>query len=336
MRFWHYSAYGLHLASNRPIPSLPCLNRADIWAKPPDLQICFDSLSPWLTSILNARQTRRYVSPYSDENGQPALVVWLTSEEPFYRFHYAEGIEYVLSGDGARLWLRSSSNVAERDIMSYLLGPIMGFALRVRDIVCLHASAVAVGGHAIVFIGDAGAGKSTTAMALGRLGYPIISDDIVPICRNNGVILAVPGYPRMRLRQAALPMLSNINPKLPPLPAPDGEHRLHFALTTEGYWFQSEPLPIGALYLLAGRDAEGPRLESVSPVEGLVNLVANTYASRFLDRSMRAHEFDQLSQLADEVPLRKLYGHEKPSHLITLCNTVLKDLADRSSVAPEF
>ena len=299
---WLYRAYGLCIASNRQLPGLLSLPTGTVPVERIDLQVCFETLPDWLADILRARQTLRYVSPYLDENGHAALLVWLTADGAFYRFHYTEGIDYVLSSDGARLWVCASSTVAERDILSYLLGPVTGFVLRVRGVVCLHASAIAVDGRAIVFVGDIGAGKSTTAMAMGRLGYPIISDDIVPIRRSNGATLAEPGYPRMRLRQAALPMLSNINPDLPPLPKPEGDGRLHFALTGDGYRFQSEPLPIGALYLLGGRDRQAPRVEPVLPVEGFIHLVGNTYVTRFLDTSMRAHEFHELSQLVQAIP----------------------------------
>jgi hypothetical protein len=46
----------------------------------------------------------------------------------------------------------------------------------------LHGSAVALPSGAIVLIGDRGAGKSTTAMALTeRLGAAFLADDIVPV-----------------------------------------------------------------------------------------------------------------------------------------------------------
>ena len=240
----------------------------------------------------------------------------LSADGAFYRLHYAEGIDYVLSRDGAQLWICWSTTVAESDIFSYLLGPVMGFVLRVRGVVCLHASAVAVDRKAVVFIGDAGAGKSTTAMAMGRLGYPIISDDIVPIYKNLEVIYAQPGYPRMRLRQTSLPMLSDLNLNLPPLPDAKGQGRLHFDLTSGGYQFQSAPLPIGALYLLADRSADphAPRVEPVSPLDGIMGIVANTYATRFLDRAMRAHELQQVSHLVNQVAVRKVYPHREPSN----------------------
>jgi hypothetical protein len=246
----------------------------------------------------------------------------------FYRFHYAEGIDFFLSRDGDRLWVHWSKTAAETDILSYLLGPMMGFVLRVRGRVCLHASAVRVNGHAVVFVGDACAGKSTTAMALGRLGYPIMSDDIVPIYQSAEVAYAQSGYPRVRLRQPSLPMLSNLNCELPPLPRPEGEGRLHFDLRTRGYRFQSEPMPIGAIYLLAERGGhpDAPCVEPISPVDGLISMVANTYVTRFLDRSMRAHELLQLSQLVNQVPVRKLYPNRETSRLATLCKVILEDI----------
>jgi hypothetical protein len=330
-----YRAYGLSLAANREIPGLLTQSAVGTATQRVDLQICFEWIPLWLKNILSSPQTVRYVSPYLDGDGRPALIVWLLADGAFYRFHYAEGIDYILSRDGARLWIGSSKTVAESDIFSYLLGPVMGFILRLRGVVCLHASAVAVNQRAVVFVGDIGAGKSTTVMAMGRLGYPIISDDIVPIYQNAGVTYAQSGYPRVRLRQPSLPMLSDINPDLPPLPKVEGPGRLHFELTSGGYQFQSDPLPIGAIYLLADRNghAPAPRVEPVSPLDGIMSLVANTYATRFLDKSMRAHELRELSHLVNQVAIRKVYPNREPSSLAMLCKVILEDVSDLESKA---
>jgi len=325
----------LFLAANRQIPGLLKLPAGRARADRGDLSIWFEEIPRTLKDALASRQTLRYVSPYLDDDGRPALIVWLSSDGAFYRFHYAEGIDYILSQDGRRLWILSSNGVAESDVLSYLLGPVMGFVLRVRGIVCLHASAVAVNGSAVVFAGDVGAGKSTTAMAMGRLGYPILSDDIVPIYRNAGATYAQPGYPRVRLRQSSLPMLCELNPDLPPLPKPEGGKRLHFELTVDGYHFQSTPLPIGAVYLLAepNEDLPAPRAQSVSALEGIMGLVANTYVTRFLDKSMRARELEELSCLVTQIAVRKLYPGRESSRLAALCETILADIGGRKSPA---
>ena len=325
---WFYRAYGLSLAANRQIPSLLPLSVGRASVEPMDLQIWFESIPRWLEDYLASPQTVRYISPYLNEVGQPALVIWLLADGSFYRLHYEENIDYILSADGARLWIRWSKSVTESDIISYLLGPVMGFVLRVRGVVCLHASAVVINRSAAIFVGDAFAGKSTIAMAMGRLGYPIISDDIVPIYENEGVTYAQSGYPRVRLRQASCRMLSDINPALPPLPKGEAQKRLHFDLTTDGYQFQPDPLPVGALYLLANRneDPRAPQVKSLSPLDGLMGLVANTYVSRFLNSAMRAQELQELSQLVNRVGVRKVHPHQEPSRLAMLCKTILEDI----------
>jgi hypothetical protein len=328
---WFYRAYGLSVCANRQITGLLTLPVDP--GERIDLQIYFEWIPPWLEDILDSSQPPRYVSPYVDDDGRPGLLVWLLAGG-FYHFHYTEGIDYVLSRDGARLWIHWSKTATEKDVLSYLLGPVMGFVLRVRGIVSLHASAVAVNRRAVVFVGGAGAGKSTMAMAMGRLGYPIISDDIVPIYENAGVTYAQPGYPRMRLRQSSLPMLFDVNPELPPLPKVEGQDRLHFELTSAGYQFQSNALPIGGLYLLAeSADPDVPRVEPLSPLDGIIRIVANTYATRFLDKSMRAQELQELSQLVNRVAVNNVYRHREPSRLATLCEVILEDISASASKA---
>jgi hypothetical protein len=301
-----------------------------------DLQIWFDWIPSWLEDSLDSSKTIRYTSPYTDGPGQPGLVCWTSADGAFYDFHYPEGIHFIMSRDGNRLWIRSAATVSNRDVLSYLLGPIMGLVLRVRGVVCLHASAVAVKQCALVFVGGSRAGKSTTAMAMGRLGYPIMSDDIVPIYQNSRLIYAQPAYPRMRLRQSSLPALSNINPDLPALPQEAGNARLHLHLPSSGYSFQPDPLPIGAIYLLADRrdDSSPTCVKCSSPQESIMSVVANTYATNFLDTSMRTTELQELAHLINSVPVRKLHPHRDISNLDKLCKLILEDFNSDEPKAP--
>ena len=75
----------------------------------------------------------------------------------------------------------------------------MGFLLRKRHVTSLHASCVEICGQGVAFSGDAGFGKSTTAAALALRGYPVLSEDIVPLKLQEEDIRAVPGYPRICL-----------------------------------------------------------------------------------------------------------------------------------------
>ncbi len=71
------------------------------------------------------------------------------------------------------------------DIGIFVTGTVFGILLHQRRQTVLHASAVKVGGKAILFCGSSGAGKSTMAAALGNAGYPLLNDDISVIGRDG-------------------------------------------------------------------------------------------------------------------------------------------------------
>ena len=55
-------------------------------------------------------------------------------------------------------------------VTAVVVGSVMGCALRLQGIPCLHSSVIAVDNRAIAIIGAKGAGKSTTAAALAQRG----------------------------------------------------------------------------------------------------------------------------------------------------------------------
>ncbi len=78
----------------------------------------------------------------------------------------------------------------------YLLGTAMGVLLMQRGMVPMHGSTVDINGGGVVFTGVSGAGKSTMAAGLRRLGHSLLADDVSAItCDRNGVYWLQPGYP---------------------------------------------------------------------------------------------------------------------------------------------
>ncbi|PKL06068.1 MAG: hypothetical protein CVV53_06235 [Spirochaetae bacterium HGW-Spirochaetae-9] len=74
----------------------------------------------------------------------------------------------------------------------YLTGLLLTVMLGARGIVTLHGSAVAGSSGSLVFIGDKGAGKSTTAAAMTAHGYRILCDDVIPIATGPRVLPGIP------------------------------------------------------------------------------------------------------------------------------------------------
>ena len=126
--------------------------------------------------------------------------MWRLASGAYFRFWYGDDrIEFLIDRSGSQVWVNWPESCPLEDAATYLLGPIFGFVLRLRGVVSLHASAVAVADRAVVLVGPCGAGKSTTAAALARLGFPVLSDNIVALEERGGSLIVHPGNARLSL-----------------------------------------------------------------------------------------------------------------------------------------
>ena len=227
---------------------------------------------------------------------------------------------------GTKLWASWPSQSSAEEAATYLLGPVLGLLLRFRGVTCLHASAVAIGGSVIAFVGAEGAGKSTTAAAFARAGFAAVSDDVVALVEREGDFFVSPSYPHLCLWPESVEMLYGTADALPPFVPNWEKRRLSFA--NGGARFEDGALPLRAIYLLDEiRDEPGPHVEAVSAQTGFLALVANSFATNMLDSEMRANEFKTLSSLVAKVPLRRLFTSKGQLAPADLCQAVLHDLA---------
>ena len=316
-----YSIYGLWLSSDLPIPGLV----AEPAAPPPDVQVWLDSRPSWLGELPKAGEKIWYTSPHQDAHGQPVLLVWKLAGGFFLRLRYSDHTEFLLDRAGSRIWATWPDTLTLEDTAVYLLGPVLGFVLRLRGVICLHASAVAVHGQALVLVGPAGAGKSSTAAAFARLGYSVSSDDVVPIREKGDVFLAESAYPRLCLWPDSVTSLYGSPDALSPL-TPTWEKR-YLALGGNGCQFQREPLPLGAIYLLGQRSPAGaaPWVEALPAREALMALVRNTYSTYLLDEAMRAREFELLGRVVARLPVRQVNPRADLNTLSGLSEAILED-----------
>ena len=105
----------------------------------------FGSLPAWLHEVSEAQIETSYIADYTDECGSPVLRVFRLLDGQYYKFCYADGTEFVVDHAGTEIWAEWSEPLTLEDATTYLLGPIMGFVMLLRGVVCLHASAIAIG-----------------------------------------------------------------------------------------------------------------------------------------------------------------------------------------------
>lgn len=323
-----YLVYGLRLQSDLGIPGLvplPCSDEAV------DLQVYLGRMPPDWSTLAGRSRTVLYTSLYQDAQGIPLLVISQITDR-YLHLHHADGTEFVIDRQGQQLWATWPDSLTLEDTATYLLGPVLGFMLRLRGVTCLHASAVVIEHQAVAFVGPAGRGKSTTAATFAQLGYPILADDLVALVWQDDRVLVQPAYPRIRLWPTSVEILYGTPTALPCL-TPTWDKR-YLDLNQPGYQFQPEPVSLAAIYLLNPRSDEiqTPTIAPLPAAEQLLQLITNTYASHLLDRQMRGGEFQSLSQLVGQVPVKQITAHADPTYLPKLCDLVLQDLHQLSSL----
>jgi hypothetical protein len=271
----------------------------------------------------------RILSHRSEPAGSvdPSFILTEHGERDGYQLSYSDGTRFVVDGAAAQIWGTYQPPLTAEDMATYFLGPVLGFVLRRRNTICLHASGVEIHGHAVCFCGDAGYGKSTTAAALALRGLPVLAEDVVALEETGGGFDAVPGYPRVCLWPESVRILLGREDALPKL-TPVWEKRF-LELDGRRAKFAAVKLPLGIVYLFAPRsdDHGAPRVEKISPREALLELVQNTYMNWVLDREQRAAEFDTLWRLVQKVVVRRITPHAKPEKLAALCDLILRDVA---------
>jgi hypothetical protein len=294
MKRCRYRVFGTRIESDVLLPGLAVDRRAT----PPDVKLWLASNPSWVEHALTLP---RDAYPQPDFFAGSRVVHTLGGEKlKFFHLAYADGTEFVISHAGDRVFGRWQSPFTLEYTVTYVMGPILGIVLRRRGWTCVHASAVAWNGRAVMFVGPPGAGKSTTAAAaVMRHGARMLTDDIVALRRSRGRYLVEPGQSWLRLWESSVRLLCR-DEKALPLLTPNWDKRYLDATPRS-----SLAAPLERICFFGARTPREPATSLLAPVcprDALVLLAANTYGSRFAHAAGRRTEFSTLSELARTVP----------------------------------
>jgi hypothetical protein len=314
---WRFRACGLSIHSDAPIQGL----RPRAFTGLPDLQVR-------MRGTVNSPHVDHdgalwYRSPYSDDRQVPLLTIRVRGSS--YLLSYAEGARFLVNASGAEVDAWWDPPLTEVDAADYLLGSVLAFILRLRGAVPLHASAVVIDERAVLFAGSPGAGKSSSAAAFARLGYPVLSDDIVVIADEAGLMMAHPSHGHLSVWPDSARALFAAD-SLPQHSAVYAKHRVD--LIERGYRFHESAVPIDTIFVLSPRSpASRVVAREMRPRAALMALVGQTYGNYLLDGSMRAREFDLLGRLAGAVRVSELAFSDGLDDLVPSCRTLALQFA---------
>lgn len=316
-----YIAYGVGIHSASKIDGLEC---TEPQATRLSLQFETGTEPEWVRSARSSPSRILAQHPEGQAGEEPTFVLTEYGNGSGYELAQSDGARFVLDATAERVW-GTAAPLNSEDLSLYFLGPVMGFFLRRCGVTCLHASAVEFKNQAVLFSGHAGYGKSTTAAALALRRVPVLTDDIVPLELTEGYYWAIPGYPRVCLWPDAVASLLGDEDGLPRL-TPGWEKR-YLPLNGMKARFASQKRRLGLIYLFGERSSseDAPRIEEMGRKEALLALVQNTYMGRLIDRGQRAEEFDELSRLVQQIPVRRVVAHTDGEKLAALCDRIFED-----------
>jgi hypothetical protein len=217
-----------------------------------------------------------------------------------------EGFALARTADGVAAWCSVTG--------SFLIDPVVGtirsqplgrdenwehrigttvvpLMLAERGDLIVHASAVVTDGRAVLFCGPSERGKSTLALALGTLGYPVLSEDGGVVEAEGTGHVVWPGLRGVRVSGDAARAAGDVEA------GPDAGRGLR-CLPPESQ--ATGPAPLGAVVMLEERGKE-LTIERLKPADALIALVPSLLHSGGTDAIRPA--FSRAADLAAQVPI---------------------------------
>ncbi len=287
---YYYQAYGLYIQSSIPLPELIRSNKH-------------------ATDIIVQRGKLDFLTP--KEVGK-ATYFHFTKEEAFF---YWKQIGKFLVRNGNEIIVDSHEGIDDPIIRLPLLGSVLAALLHQRGSLVLHASAVAMNGTSVAFLGNKGMGKSTIAAALLAMGHNILVDDLLSVDSNSTEnSITSPAFPRLKLWPDSVVSLGDDLKNWDFL-----NSHVDKRVRRVSERFQSKPLLLNRIYVLA----KGPSLEidSIPPKDAFFELLRHLFLARYFQTSdLSPSSFYQLTNLAKKTPI---FWLKRPDSL-----SLLSDMAE--------
>jgi hypothetical protein len=300
-----YRLYGVRLAT--PL-ALPCPRLAR--ARRPDVRL--RAASPGQFARLRPRTGRR------------DWFAWRRLDTGSTYLRWTGLFEFLVASDGRDIRYHALPKATPESLSTYLLGQVLSFSLLAFGVEPLHGTVVVVDGEAVGFLGDCGLGKSTLGAAFLRLGYPVLTDDLVALQSAGAHFSVHPGVPRIKLFPGVARRVLGVEPDAPQLN--DGTSKR--ILTLGPGQAAPEPVPLRALYVLSARGRRPAARIEITPLSAgaaFLEVVRASFNTIVTDRERLARQFAFANRVAASVPIRRLSYPRSLSRLPAVCEAVLAD-----------
>lgn len=227
--------------------------------------------------------------------------------------------------DGNKIVFIPTLNTSNLIARAFLVGTVMSILLYQRKFLVLHGSVIEIDGEAVIFLGNSGDGKSSTAAALHAAGYKLVNDDVAPIIVGDCQALLQPGFPQIKMSPETANALGYDFACLPVI---------HPQEVKRGYRpshnFSRSPLKIKRIYVL-GYGAEFSS-QPISSSLATMELSRHSRPTTLYQRGDALH-FYQCANLVNEQIIYRLQRPKNLKLLPKIADFIEKDLAAYQSLA---
>ena len=249
---------------------------------------------------LRIRQSQRYFGAAAGSQGQQHYGFTLHRPQTHTLHVRWDGVGDFAIQRGRAIIAQARKGAPWGEFRDVLLSNILAFALLEQGVETLHASAVEIGGRAVLFAGRPGSAKSTLAALFVRRGGRVLTDDLLPLHPSGKRILAYPSLSEIKLTPAAARALGVRWRQCFPV-SPRLRKRVWRARAARG------PRPLAALYFpVLSRRSRRVVLRPLSHREAFRALLSHNFNAVLVTRRRMRRLFALCTQIAQSVPARRL------------------------------
>ena len=213
--------------------------------------------------------------------------------------------EFVVSADGRSVACGLLEKATPESFQTYMLGPVLSFALVKQGYEPLHATVVVVDGKGVAFFGRSGDGKSTLAASFLHAGHQILTDDLLLIRDVDAVPCGFPGPARIKLFPEVAERFQPLKSTRTPM-NPDAQKLI---VTLAGGEVPDGPVPMHGFFVLDRPRDDNQTGVSVAPLsasKSLLAIVGATFNTRLRGNDRLKRQFLAAEQLTARLPIRRL------------------------------
>ncbi len=211
-------------------------------------------------------------------------------------------VDFEVDADRRRVTYHRDPSLDPEFVAILVNGSLVAYLLAADGRLVLHASAVEVEDAALAFLGPSGQGKTTAATLLCAAGYPLVSDDLLPVNPGPDQVTCVPGGVELRVREKVSQLVDRFPAGTFSRRTADERHALKPALTL------AERLPLSAVLVpLPDRQADKVSARRLPPGEAAMVLARCQRIEGWVSPAARRAQFEAVVAVVESVPVLEVH-----------------------------